>query len=755
MDDLKASDQGLVLESPAKRRETGQVDANTGQTGYDSQNDSGDEIFGEYETVATVPVTGFQASGLEPTQSLSSVPPQLTQPTQILYRPSPPPDTNPQRPPIVQVAASSPLRGPPTENVPAATKPKPPGGVLAGVMAPAGTTFRLPLGIQKAPPRPAIIDISDDDGPTYKGHSSDEEPLALAKADIKPSVFAKSSKTALGDGSFDHTDELHPRTGNRFREITSSSFYKPIDKDATRNSASGVSMGAPGAHNQNIKLPYPTAVPSLKRSADAMGNFAGDQNRMTKQRTQMGPERAKQVEDVPIGSMDFHLRENVLRMKRILPHTTATMCRDALLARRGNFEDAMELLTSLARPQHPDVQVLSDDEIALDHRPVVARPTAKRELKAPNRSIQDKWSSTQALPRPSQTVQPSPLVPDKPRKRLIQGRKAPSSPPVEGFKPAGSRLKSVQLFDDSDSAIASSPGEQFELEGKVLNFFNGCSAKDLADISNNTEETANIILSYRPFANLENVRQISSETSSSTKTGKKRTTKKRIGDKIVETCLDMWTGYEAVDNLVTQCEALGGPVAEEMKKWGFDVYGAAKSGELEMTSLQNNAGSTEARKGTNRQTSVRDSGIGTPSSSPEALKEDEPGEDIRDGNKSRAGRPKADNFIGQPAVMSPGITLKDYQLVGLNWLALLFQQKLSCILADEMGLGKTCQVIAFLSHLLEKGITGPHLIVVPGSTLENWLREFRRFCPSLVVEPYYGAYAASAMSHVLLLTRLY
>jgi len=23
-------------------------------------------------------------------------------------------------------------------------------------------------------------------------------------------------------------------------------------------------------------------------------------------------------------------------------------------------------------------------------------------------------------------------------------------------------------------------------------------------------------------------------------------------------------------------------------------------------------------------------------------------------------------------------------------------------------------------------------------TVENWLREFKRFCPSLVVEPYYG-----------------
>jgi len=34
-----------------------------------------------------------------------------------------------------------------------------------------------------------------------------------------------------------------------------------------------------------------------------------------------------------------------------------------------------------------------------------------------------------------------------------------------------------------------------------------------------------------------------------------------------------------------------------------------------------------------------------------------------------------------------------------------------------LGLGKTCQVIAFLARLLERGIKGPHLVVVPSSTL--------------------------------------
>jgi SWI/SNF-related matrix-associated actin-dependent regulator 1 of chromatin subfamily A len=79
--------------------------------------------------------------------------------------------------------------------------------------------------------------------------------------------------------------------------------------------------------------------------------------------------------------------------------------------------------------------------------------------------------------------------------------------------------------------------------------------------------------------------------------------------------------------------------------------------------------------------------------------------------------------------------------MGINWLNQLYKQKISGILADDMGLGKTCQVISFLSHLHETGITGLHLICVPGSTLENWLREFEKFSPSLNVFAYHGSQA--------------
>jgi SWI/SNF-related matrix-associated actin-dependent regulator of chromatin subfamily A member 5 len=61
------------------------------------------------------------------------------------------------------------------------------------------------------------------------------------------------------------------------------------------------------------------------------------------------------------------------------------------------------------------------------------------------------------------------------------------------------------------------------------------------------------------------------------------------------------------------------------------------------------------------------------------------------------------------------------------------------ILADEMGLGKTLQSISMLGYLREfKQITGPHLIIVPKSTLPNWNNECRRWCPDIRVLTFHG-----------------
>ncbi|CDO72596.1 hypothetical protein BN946_scf184985.g15 [Trametes cinnabarina] len=83
--------------------------------------------------------------------------------------------------------------------------------------------------------------------------------------------------------------------------------------------------------------------------------------------------------------------------------------------------------------------------------------------------------------------------------------------------------------------------------------------------------------------------------------------------------------------------------------------------------------------------------------------------------------------------------LRPYQQAGLEWLASIHSRNLNGILADEMGLGKTIQTIALLAHLAcDRGIWGPHLIIVPTSVLLNWEMEFKKFLPGFKVLSYHG-----------------
>ncbi|CAH8554934.1 unnamed protein product [Heterobilharzia americana] len=49
-----------------------------------------------------------------------------------------------------------------------------------------------------------------------------------------------------------------------------------------------------------------------------------------------------------------------------------------------------------------------------------------------------------------------------------------------------------------------------------------------------------------------------------------------------------------------------------------------------------------------------------------------------------------------------------------------------------MGLGKTLQTISLLGYMKHyRNKSGPHIVIVPKSTLSNWMNEFVRWVPSL------------------------
>ncbi|KAE9381816.1 family helicase/ATPase-like protein [Stipitochalara longipes BDJ] len=700
----------LVADSPAVKRQktvsgyNSTSNSATNTKAYNSENDDGDDLLNDY--VPDTPGSTFE-----------------TQPTQIINRSAPPPSSppTPATPSQIQVPASSPFTGPtpgrvsdkvhfsnnagpksiPSPFTGSGSKyvkigqnagPRPmQNGVapakrpLALAMAPAGTAYRPPHGIVK---QPVVIDLDDseDDGPKFQGGSSSDDE-AQNRANIKPTSFIKSPQS-----SFNGSASGQSPTGNaRFQNIVSNAAYKGPEKGKV------------------FTKPRTSPVPS--------GNGSRG-----KKLTQMRPERAKPIEDISLDDIpEAAIRDSIVNIRKILPMTTILTAKNALINSHYNWEDAVSLLCS----KEPPV-VISDDEIESPQPAMKPEPQMKRTLDGPVQNIRDKYSSTQALaPKKSAVATPPP----KPRKRLVKGRRNPSSPAIPAISsplklqsppapspPAQSPPAAAYDSYDSDSGIASESEEDPELDGRVLKFLNTCKVDDLVELTNTTKVIAEVMIAARPFRNLDIARAV--ENTKLLKSGKK-SARAPVGDRIVEAVEKMLKGYEGIDTLVKRCGELGKPLAEEMGKWGFDVFGAQKDGELEMTSLEDDI------------ESQRDSGIGSPSSRAASHNGD-------DEIKLTSTRKRNVQFLKKPDLMAESAVLKDYQVVGLNWLALMYRHGLSGILADEMGLGKTCQVIAFLTHLVEIGHSGPHLVVCPGSTLENWLREFQKFSPDLVVEPYHG-----------------
>ncbi|GAA6046906.1 hypothetical protein JCM3770_003422 [Rhodotorula araucariae] len=92
----------------------------------------------------------------------------------------------------------------------------------------------------------------------------------------------------------------------------------------------------------------------------------------------------------------------------------------------------------------------------------------------------------------------------------------------------------------------------------------------------------------------------------------------------------------------------------------------------------------------------------------------------------------------QPSILVGG-ELKGYQIKGLEWMVSLYNNHVNGILADEMGLGKTIQTLSLITYLIEtKRQPGPYLVIVPLSTMPNWISEFERWAPSVKVVSYKG-----------------
>lgn len=279
------------------------------------------------------------------------------------------------------------------------------------------------------------------------------------------------------------------------------------------------------------------------------------------------------------------------------------------------------------------------------------------------------------------------------------------------------RQNAIQISDDDDllgddDASDSMSDEDLDMnaeeglttiDGKILEFINNAPIEDLIDISNIEPETAKLVINSRPYQTIYDI----SENDFTKEEMKKNTRKKKMGLRIIEQTESSLKGYKAIDSLIKKCAEYGDTISTQMKEWGVSQTG--ENGELDLVDL-------------------------------DPVQDNEIKNDDGDDDDVVIIKKKGLKYIKhKPALLEDEITLNNYQQVGLNWINLLYHNKLSCILADEMGLGKTCQVIAFMAHLKQVGEKCPHLVVVPASTIENWIREFNKFCPAIKVQAYYGS----------------
>ncbi|KAA1473889.1 hypothetical protein DENSPDRAFT_302177 [Dentipellis sp. KUC8613] len=253
------------------------------------------------------------------------------------------------------------------------------------------------------------------------------------------------------------------------------------------------------------------------------------------------------------------------------------------------------------------------------------------------------------------------------------------------------------------------PKDEMTDERRTLNYFNSTSSPGLQQLTGCTEAQATGIINLRPFESVDDLNTKLGQ-------GKKKAGPAGISPRMFEDCVRIFRGYGAVDDVLEQCERIGAGLRATITSWSS----GSGNGKQKAGFAVPNDTSTD------------------PSATPDSSEPFEEGAtSLRYLNLSNKAKPK-DFLTEQPKLLSSSMKLKEYQLLGVNWLRLLYQEGYSCILADEMGLGKTAQVISFFAYLKEQGSKGPHLIVVPSSTLENWVREFARFAPLISVQTYYG-----------------
>ena len=262
-------------------------------------------------------------------------------------------------------------------------------------------------------------------------------------------------------------------------------------------------------------------------------------------------------------------------------------------------------------------------------------------------------SVTQANVSLKEPVQPamdalfSPLGPKPSKRRVVQKQRIDSS---------GSEAE-YSDGDDSDSneGVFTQNRENEYYESEALKWLNECEVEALVELTGEylldslcpllmscvgiTLQQANTLTSLRPFPD---AADFNTKLSRRNKTG--------LSASILKYCTEMFRGYKSVDDVLEGCERIGDQLKEVISKWTHSSVPTASTSK-EATPLDDSDGALAI------------------DSMPAVEQTDVDG----------------DYISTQPTLLADTVQLKEYQLLGVNWMNLLYQRNLSCILADEMG----------------------------------------------------------------------
>lgn len=480
-------------------------------------------------------------------------------------------------------------------------------------------------------------------------------------------------------------------------EVPASSPFQPPRKTAplgTRLAPAGTVFRPPARPQPTImKRPAPEPISLISDDEDDLTPPRGD-IRPTTFKAQISAFAYKPEED------ERKTREKLRQIWDVFgDRVPSNKAREALRACKNDIEDAIVLLER--QQSQPKAKPQS-----------ASRPKAGRRLVSKG-ALRSAPASNRSFTRErSRSVSPSP---PKPRRRLVQGRRHPSysssqdpSPDSLPEPPSSDDPLVIDLIDlvddkEDDYEAERSPTPDAAGDDRVLACINTSTLQELAAMTSMKEAQLELMIQKRPFDDLMKARRVTV----SKKPGTRKAAKISIGESVVDAVEVFLNAVRAIDEVVAKCETDAKSVKDQVETWDLDTFGHDKR-----------------RK---RESSVEDGLPPTPTSL----------------TSSRLIRPPIPR---QPELMDGHCEMKPFQLFGLNWMSLLYEFNIGCILADEMGLGKTCQVISFISHLVEsfeKHQTGerpwPNLVVVPPSTYKNWLAEFERFAPGLCVMGYRGS----------------